>query len=100
MTQIYIESTIVGNRACLDVLESGLSIRLVNTVPCALVVECYDTNHTCKNLDEWMVNYDCENTELVNLRTIDIRICDVYGNVLPLPSNQHIGLVFKVYEPD
>jgi len=98
VSQIYIESLFVANRACLDVLENGLSIPLVNIVPCGLVPEGYDINYICMNPDAWMIQYNVENTGLATLRTIDVRICDTFGNVLSLPANQNVDLVFKVYK--
>ena len=97
-TQIYVESVFIGNRACLDVLENGFSIPLVNVIPCALVPEGFDITYQATNSDGWAINYDVESTGLANLRTVDIRICDQYGDVLPIAKNQHVDLVFKVYK--
>ena len=98
-TQVYVESVFVGNRACLDVLENGFSIPLVNVIPCALVPEGFDITYQATNSDGWAISYDVESTGLANLRTVDIRICDQYGDVLPIANNQHVDLVFKVYKP-
>ena len=98
VSQVYIESTFIGNRACLDILENGLSIPLVNVIGCGSVPEGFDINYQATNQDCWMIDYAVENTGLANLRTIDIRICDTFGNVLSLPKNQNVDLVFKVYK--
>ena len=98
-TQIYVESIFIGNRACLDVLENGFSIPLVNVVPCALVPEGFNVNYQATNVDSWSISYDVESTGLANLRTVDIRICDEYGDVLSIPENQHVDLVFRVSKP-
>ena len=98
-TQVYVESVFIGNRACLDVPENGSSIPLVNVIPCALVPEGFNINYAATNPDSWAINYDVENTGLQSLRTVDIRICDEYGDVLPIPENQHVDLVFRVSKP-
>ena len=97
-TQIYVESVFIGNRACLDVIENGSSIPLVNVIPCALVPEGFDITYQATNPDCWSINYDVESTGLANLRTVDVRITDTFGDVLPIPENQHVDLVFKVYK--
>ena len=99
-TQVYVESVFIGKRACLDVIENGSSIPLVNVIPCALVPEGFHVNYSATNPDSWMINYDVESTGLANLRTVDIRICDEYGDVLPIPENQHVDLVFRVSKPN
>ena len=98
-TQVYVESVFIGNRACLDVIENGSSIPLVNVIPCALVPEGYDITYQATNPECWNINYDVESTGLANLRTVDIRITDSFGDVLPIPANQNVDLVFKVYKP-
>ena len=98
VSQVYIESTFIGNRACLDILENGLSIPLVNVIGCGSVPEGFDINYQALNEDCWMIDYAVENTGLANLRTIDIRICDTFGNVLTLPKNMNVDLVFRVYK--
>ena len=98
VSQVYIESVFVGNRACLDILENGLSIPLVNVVGCGSIPEGFDINYQATNQESWMIDYNVENTGLCNLQTIDIRICDTYGNVLPLPKNMNVDLVFRVYK--
>ena len=40
-----------------------------------------------------------KSTLLANLRTVDIRITDSFGDVLPIPENQHVDLVFRVSKP-
>jgi hypothetical protein len=95
VSQVYIESTFVANRACLDILENGLSIPLFAVVPCGLVPEGYVINYEAKT-DLWQIDYNVEGTGYANLRTIDVRICDTYGNVLTLPPNEHVDLVFRV----
>ena len=97
-TQVYVESVFIGNRACLDVIENGSSIPLVQVIGFSLVPEGFDINYSATNPDSWMINYDVESTGLANLRTVDIRIVDQYGEVLPIPENQHVDLVFKVYK--
>ena len=97
-TQIYVESVFIGNRACLDVIENGSSIPLVQVIGCSLVPEGFDINYSATNPGSWMINYDVECTGLANLITVDIRIVDQYGEVLPIPENQHVDLVFKVYK--
>ena len=98
VSQVYIESVFVGNRACLDILENGLSIPLVNVVGCGSIPEGFDINYQATNPDCWMIDYAIENTGLCNLQTIDIRICDTFGNVLTLPKNMNVDLVFRVYK--
>ena len=98
ISQVYIESIFVANRACLDVLENGLSIPLVNVIGCASVPEGFDINYQASNHDCWEIDYAVENTGLCNLRSVDIKICDTHGNILPLPKNQNVDLVFKVYK--
>ena len=51
------------------------------------------------NPDCWSINYDVESTGLANLRTVDVRITDSFGDVLPIPENQHVDLVFRVSKP-
>ena len=92
-----IESQFIGNRACLDILENGASIPLFNVIPCALVPEGFALTYQATNVDGWAINYDVESTGLANLRTVDIRITDTYGYVLPIPANQHSDFVFKLY---
>lgn len=96
-TQLYIESQFIGNRACLDILENGASIPLFNVIPCALVPSGFDITYQATNVDGWAIDYDVESTGLANLRTVDIRITDTYGYVLPIPANQHSDFVFKLY---
>ena len=98
VSQVYIESVFVGNRACLDILENGLSIPLVNVVACGSIPEGFDINYQATNPDCWMIDYNVENTGLCTLQTIDIRICDTFGNVLTLPKNMNVDLVFRVYK--
>ena len=98
VSQVYVEIIFIGNRACLDILENGLSIPLVNVIGCASVPEGFDINYVASNPDCWEIDYNVENTGMANLRTVDIRICDTYGNILPLPKNQNIDLVFRVYK--
>ena len=36
-SSVYAESTFIANRACLDVLDNGLTIPLCNVIPCGTV---------------------------------------------------------------
>ena len=98
ISQVYIELLFIGNRSCLDILENGLSIPLVTVVGCGSIPEGFDINYEATNPDCWMIDYNVENTGLANLRTIDIRVCDTFGNILPLPPNQNVDFVFRVYK--
>ena len=98
VSQIYVESVFIGNRACLDVLTNGLSIPLVNVIGCGSTPEGFDINYQASNQDCWEIAYNYENTGLANLCSVDCKICDTYGNVLPLPKNQNVDLVFKIYK--
>ena len=95
---IYVESTFISNRACLDVLENGLNIPLCNVINCETVAPGFDICYMADHTDAWGIDYGAENTGLANLRSVDIRICDMYGNVLDNPPNCHVDLVFKIYK--
>jgi len=96
-SSVYVESTFIANRACLDVLENGLNIPLVNVIPCSTVAPGFDICYQVEHTDAWGIDYP-EDTGLANLRSVDIRICDMYGNVLENPPNAHVDLVFKIYK--
>ena len=56
------------------------------------VPERFDITYQAPIPDSWAINYDCENTGLANLRTIDIRICDTYGDALsPIEPTRRFG---------
>ena len=96
-SSVYVESTFVADRACLDVLENGLNIPLVNVIPCSTVAPGFDICYQVEHTDAWIIDYPPD-TGLANLRSVDIRICDMYGNVLENPPNTHVDLVFKIYK--
>ena len=93
---VYLESTFVANKACLDVL--GTSIPLFAVVPCATVPEGFDICWQPSNETMWAVDYTVENTGLISLRQIDVKLTDVFGNILTLPENQFVDLVFRIYK--
>ena len=95
-SSVYVESTFIANRACIDVLENGLNIPLVNVIPCSTVAPGFDICYQVEHTDAWGIDYP--ESGLVNLRSVDIRICDMYGNVLDIPPNAHVDLVFKIYK--
>ena len=95
---VYLESTFIANKACLDVLQNGMSIPLFAVVPCATVPEGFDICWQPSNQDMWAVDYTVENTGLISLRQIDVKLTDVFGNILTLPENQPVDLVFRVYK--
>ena len=95
---IYIQSQFVSNRSCLDILENGLSIPLVIPLKCNKVPYGFDISYVSPNEETFMINYTVENTGSVNLRSIDIRLVDMFGNQLFLPPNFNVDLVFKVFK--
>ena len=95
---IYVQSQFVSNRNCLDILENGLSIPLVIPLKCNKVPYGFDISYVSPNEETFMINYQVENTGSVNLRSIDIRLVDMFGNQLFLPPNFNVDLVFKVFK--
>ena len=95
---IYIQSQFVSNRNCLDISENGLSIPLVIPLKCNKVPYGFDISYVSPNEETFMINYTVENTGSVNLRSIDIRLVDMFGNQLFLPPNFNVDLVFKVFK--
>ena len=95
---VYLESTFIANKACLDVPQNGMSIPLFAVVPCATIPEGFDVCWQPSNETMWAVDYTVENTGLVSLRQIDVKLTDVFGNILTLPDNQFVDLVFRVYK--
>ena len=95
---IYVQSQFVSNRNCLDILENGLSIPLVIPLKCNKVPYGFDISYVSPNEETFMINYTVENTGSVNLRSIDIRLVDMFGNQLFLPPNFNVDLVFKVFK--
>ena len=96
LSAVYLESTFIANKACLDA--QGTSIPLFAVIPCATVPEGFDIAWQVPHQDIWAVDYSVENTGLISLRQIDVKLTDIFGNILTLPDNQPVDLVFRIYK--
>lgn len=93
---IYVQSNAIANNSCLDVLANGLALPVVVPINISAVPYGFNIGWVAPTTEEWLLRYS-QFPDGQTLRNIDIRFCDVYGNVLNLPENAYSDLVFKIY---
>ena len=93
-SQIYLQSEFMCGTQCCDTPALSPFIPLFTPVDCSAIPFGYTINYSMVNENSNAVSW---NGSVVGLRRIDFELCDVYGNVLVLPRNAFIDLVFRIY---
>lgn len=91
---IYIQSFTICSGGCLDSTILGGLIPLVGVIPCNQIPYGFNISWVKQAPDSYYTQWN----QPISIRTIDITLTDMYGNVLELPgSNVDVDLVFRIY---
>ena len=98
-SQRYVESVLMTGSTCLDVANNSGGIPLVLPIDCANIPYGFNIPWSVSDENAFKVDYGCcfGAGSTVNLKTIDIKLTDAYGNELDLPPNAYSDLVFKIW---
>jgi len=92
--RLYIQSNFLANINCIESPDNVSEfIPLVSTIEASAVPFGFPISWEIKTIDSSRISFGGR----ASLRRIDIQICDEFGNVLPLPPNANVDLVFRVY---
>jgi len=92
--RLYIQSNFLANINCIESPENVSEfIPLVTTIEASAVPYGFPVSYEIRTIDSSRISFGGR----ASLRRIDVQICDEFGNVLPLPPNAHVDLVFRVY---
>jgi hypothetical protein len=92
---IYIQSSVLSQgTTCGDCLTLGSYIPLICCIP-ANQPYGFTIAYEAKDINAQMVTYRASKN-YPNLGQFDIKICDQYGNILDLPPNAYVDLLFRV----
>ena len=92
--EIYVQSSIMATGSCLDTDQVGGSIPLLLAVGCANVPYGFSINYQTAQQEQY-TSYSNKGVPM-QLRSIGIQICDKYGNLLNIPENCFVDIIFRI----
>ena len=92
---IYVQSFVITGAGCLDSSgpQVGGLIPLCAAIPTSTVPFGFDISWQKNSPD----SYYTEWPQGISLRSIDIRLCTAYGDILEVPPNVDVDLIFRIY---
>ena len=92
LAQVYVESQYVASVNCLDSVRSAQFIDVIQAIDQSAVPQGFNTAFHVKTEHQSLISFP----DQTSLRQVDIRLTDVYGNVLVLPDSCYVDLLFRV----
>ena len=90
---IYVQSFTICSGGCLDAVVLGGLIPLVGCIDCSQVGFGYNVAWKKTAPDMFYTEW----AQGISIKTIDIKLCDMYGNLLELPGNNiDCDLIFRI----
>jgi hypothetical protein len=97
--RVYLQSQFISGVNCVDT-EQGASqfIPLMQPIDCSAVPFGFNINYDVKLIESSLVSYrDTYDGQMNSLRSIDLQLTDVFGNLLDMPSTVDSDFVFRMY---
>ena len=92
--RLYIQSNFLANINCIESPDNVSEfIPLVSTIEASAVPYGFPVSWEIATIESTRISFGGR----ASLRRIDVQLCDEFGNVLPLPSNAHLDLVFRCW---
>jgi hypothetical protein len=96
--RVYLQSQFISGVNCVDTQEAAQFIPLMQPIDCGSVPYGFNINFDAKLVESSLVNYrDSYQGQINSLRSIDIQLTDVFGNLLDMPSTVDSDFVFRMY---
>ncbi len=92
--EIYVQSSILASGQCLDEETLGGSIPLLAAIPCGHVPFGFTVHYNALQMEQHTVYTD--NGAPSQLKTLYIQITDRFGNLLNLPANCYVDILFRI----
>ena len=90
---IFCQSNIVASTNAVDAEVLSGSIPLVDVISCSDVPYGYNVGWINHEIQSNLVEF----TSGMTLRSIDIQITDKFGNIIDMPANDYVNLIFRIY---
>ena len=95
-SSIYVQSSQLSRGAtCGDCRQLGSYIPIVGVIPAAEVPYGFTISYQVTDTTAQLISYR-SSKNFPPLNQFDIQLCDQFGNVLDLPSNAYVDLLFRV----